>query len=89
MPHSQMELKAESVSCLVSKRRGLDPHSPPYLSQFFQGEEPPAMPDTYEVMRVAGRVEQVLNRTCVPALSTGRQHLATWTEEQYHFDFGR
>lgn len=88
VPHPQRELEAESVSYLVSKRRGLEPNSIPYLSQFFRGAEPPSMPDTYQVMRVAGRIERLVEpRLSGAAHSPGETTAEKWRDEQYRFDF--
>ena len=83
----QKELEAESVSYLVSKRRGLEPNSLPYLAQFFTDDAPPRRPDSYEVMRVTGRLERLLNPYCVVATKESRDTPSTWHEEQHSFDF--
>ena len=83
----QKELEAESVSYLVSKRRGLEPNSLSYLSQFFTDDEPPRRPDSYEVMRVTGRLERLLNPYCIVGSRENRDTSIAWREEQHSFDF--
>lgn len=83
----QKELEAESVSYLVSKRRGIEPNSLPYLSQFFVDDEPTKRPDSYEVMRVTGRLERLLNPFHVVSPKKKGEAPIPWHEEQHAFDF--
>jgi len=86
---AQRELEAESVSYLVSKRRGILPHSIPYLAQFFRGEKCPQAPDKYEVARTAGRIERLLDDRCKKVDESGEGLLAAYhAEEQIDLDFG-
>jgi hypothetical protein len=83
----QRELEAESVSYLVSKRRGIKPNSLPYLSQFFRDDTPAKRPDSYEVMRVTGRLERLLKPNPVSGPRSPAATSSPWREEQSDFDF--
>jgi hypothetical protein len=83
----QRELEAESVSYLVSKRRGIKPNSLPYLSQFFRDDAPAKRPDSYEVMRVTGRLERLFNPFSGGGPKKREDKPIPWREDQGAFDF--
>ena len=93
LQHAARELEAESVCYLVSMRRGIEPQSVSYLSQFFRETQPPTMPDSYHVMRVAGIVERMINARARPGKASRRRAarvakpVRPMHEEQTSFDF--
>jgi hypothetical protein len=59
LTHAEQEIEAESVAFLICSRLNVKPKSQTYLSNFIkqQGE---VTTDVYQIMRAAGRVEQLL-----------------------------
>lgn len=60
LSYKQQEIEAESVAFIVCKRNGIDPKSQTYLSSFVNSDTSIDEIDIYQVMRAAGRVEEVL-----------------------------
>lgn len=58
--YKQKEIEAESIAFIVCKRNGIDPKSQTYLSSFVNSDTSIDEVDIYQVMRAAGRVEEVL-----------------------------
>lgn len=58
--YKQKEIEAESVAFIVCKRNGIAPKSQTYLSSFVNSDTSIDEVDIYQVMRAAGRVEEVL-----------------------------
>jgi hypothetical protein len=61
MTHQQVELEAESVAYLVCSRNGVTSASETYLTNFVKANTTIADLDVYQVMRVAGQIETLLN----------------------------
>ena len=61
LSYKQQEIEAESVAFIVCKRNGIHPKSQTYLSSFVDSDTSLDEVDIYQVMRTAGRVEEVLD----------------------------
>jgi len=61
--HSQRELEAESVAYLVCSRNGVESKSQAYLADYVKSNTAIAALDLYQVMRVTGQIESLLNLT--------------------------
>ena len=60
LSYKQQEIEAESVAFILCKRNGIHPKSQTYLSSFVDSDTSLDEVDIYQVMRAAGRVEEVL-----------------------------
>lgn len=60
LSHAQEELEAESVAYLISNRLGVEPNSAAYLSDFLSGRCPEPPFDLHEILKAAGKIEEVL-----------------------------
>lgn len=63
LSHHQEELEAESVAYLLCKRNGVETKSDSYLATYVKTNITINNLDMYQVMRAAGRVEEVLGLT--------------------------
>jgi hypothetical protein len=60
LSHSQEELEAEAVAYLVCHRIGIVPNSASYLSNFFSGQDKDPDFDLHEILKAAGKIEDIL-----------------------------
>lgn len=61
------------MAYLVCRRRGVEPHLQPYLSNFAQTQSAVNRADVYQVMRVAGQVEALLGLSSIQKLPSRSQ----------------
>lgn len=68
--HAQVEVEAESVAYLVSRRNGVEARSESYLHRF---AEAAGAIDIYVIMSAVGKIEQILDLNCSLPQNRGSQ----------------
>jgi len=88
MPHAKVEIEAETVAYIVSRRNGVTPKSQAYLSGLVDASTCMTDFELYRVLQAAGRVEEILGLREKPKVPRSRKDQPSLFDGQEAGDTG-